>query len=230
MPNRRQSSIPKGAKSHNRSRSQANNAEVVFSKLQQALFKGEIRPNQRLVESEIAERFGISRTPVREALKRLEIMGYLTKLPKGGLIVAETSPRQLRCLLEIRDALETKAMALVCETITNDQLKKAEEYNELCTRAAKERNHDDYIRWNEAFHYTLLSSLRNEQLHLMILNIRNQFFYRQVVRFFSEKDWRTMIAQHKQIVNALRSRNSRLAKTVQRRHVYAVLKIVEEKW
>ena len=93
-------------------KSRSNFADQVFEVLRQHIVTGELQPNQRLIESEIAKELGVSRTPVHEALKRLEVMGYVSTLPGSGLIVTEHSTRQIQSLFEIREALETMAIGV----------------------------------------------------------------------------------------------------------------------
>jgi len=230
MQIRGHNSVPSGVSAADGSYNEASNAELAFIKLQEDLFTGKIRPNQRLVESDVAEELGISRTPVREALKRLEGLGYLTRLPKGGLVVMEPSPVQIQNMLEIREVLEAKAVMLACERISKAQMEKVAKYHDLCAQAAKERDIDGYLKWNEAFHAALIADCGNDQLISLIHTFRNQFFYRQVVRLFTARDWRSKIVQHQKILNYMRQRKCRLAAEAEKKHILDINKIISGKF
>ena len=78
-------------------------AEEVLIKIQEAVISGDLRPNQRLTEMQMSRKFGMSRTPIREAIRRLQQMGYVTILPNGGAIITEFSPKYIRDQFEIRE-------------------------------------------------------------------------------------------------------------------------------
>ena len=204
-------------------------AEETLEKLRQAIVAGKLRPNQRLVESKVAKQLGLSRTPVREALKGLEMQGYLSKLPGGGMIVIDHSPSQLRNLYEIREALETTAIKLACQRATQEQVDRAAEYHTRSLEVIRNRDANKFIELNVAFHNQLLGACGNEQLWSLIQTFRDQFFDRRIVRVFTAGDWRTMITHHARILEAVRQRNARLAEKAVREHVRIALRLALER-
>jgi len=207
----------------------ANHATKVLESVRQAIVTGNLRPNQRIVESQIAKRLGMSRTPVREALKTLEMQGYLSKLPNGGLVVTDYSPSQIRNLCETREALETMAMKLACQRATKAQLDKAAEYHDRSIKIIHNRDINAFIKLNRAFHNELLSACGNEQLRSLMKIFQDQFFDRRLVRVFNARDWRTMIKHHQDLLDALRQGNVRRAEKVTREHVRIGLRIALER-
>ena len=206
-----------------------NRADEAFDKLRQAIVTGELRPNQRVVESEIGKRLKMSRTPVREALKRLEVKGYLSMLPTGGLIVTDHLPSQIRSLYEIREALETMAIKLACQRATEEQIARAEKCHIRSLEVIRNRDVDQFIELNSAFHAELLAACGNEQLWLLIQTFRDQYFDRRIVRVFTARDWRLMMTQHGQILEAVRQRNARLAEKAVRQHVKTAVRLALER-
>jgi len=204
-------------------------AKEALERLRQAIVMGKLRPNQRLVESELAQKLGMSRTPVREALKQLEMQGYLSKLPTGGMIVTDHSPSQIRNLYEVREALETVAIRLACQRATQEQVDRAAEYHTRSLEAIRNRDVNQFIELNSAFHTELLASCGNEQLWSLIQTFRDQFFDRRIVRVFTAGDWRTMITHHARILEAVRQRNARLAEKAVREHVRIALRLALER-
>lgn len=210
-------------------KAKASYAEEALEKLRQAIVTGKLRPNQRLVESELAKRLGMSRTPVREALKRLQMQGYLSKLPSGGLIVTDHSPSQIRNLYEIREALETTAIRLACQRATQEQVDRAAEYHARSIEVIHNQDVNQFMKLNEAFHSELLSACGNEQLWSLIQNFRDQVFDRRIVQVFMTRDWRAMITHHARMLEAVRQRNTRLAEKTVRDHIRIALRIAVER-
>ena len=204
-------------------------AVEALERLRQAIVTGALRPNRRLVESEIAKKLGMSRTPVREALKQLEMQGYLSKLPGGGLVVTDHSPSQIRNLYEIREALETMAIKLACQRATQEQIDKAADYHERSIEVINNRDVNRFIDLNSAFHNELLSACGNEQLWSLIQVFRDQFFDRRLVKVFSAADWRIMIKHHQRLLDAVRQRDVRLAEKAVREHVKIAMRIALER-
>ena len=99
--------------------------DVVFNTLRQAILKGELAPGERLMEIQLAERLGVSRTPIREAIRKLELEGLVLMIPRKGAEVAKISEKSLRDVLEVRRSLEELAIELACQRMT------AEESNSL---------------------------------------------------------------------------------------------------
>ena len=96
--------------------------DVVFNTLRQAILKGELKPGERLLEIALAERLGVSRTPVREAMRKLEQEGLVVMIPRRGAQVASITEKDLNDVLEVRIALENVAIEKACKLITEDEL------------------------------------------------------------------------------------------------------------
>jgi len=206
-----------------------NYAQDAQEEIRQAIVSGKLRPNQRLVESELARELEMSRTPVREAVKLLEMQGYVTKLPSGGVIVTDHSPSQIRNLCEVREALETMAMKLACQRATGEQLERAEAYHNRSIEVIQRREVDEFIRLNIDFHSELYAACGNEQLLSLIETFRDQVFDRRIVRAFTKSDWRAMATHHARFLEAVRKRDTRLAEKIVHNHVRIVLKIGVER-
>jgi len=210
-------------------RNKASYAEEALERVRQAIVTGNLRPNQRLVESEIAKKLGMSRTPIHEALKQLELQGYLSRLPSGGLMVTDHSPSQIRNLYEIREALETMALRLACQRATQEQVDRAAEYHARSLEVIRNRDINQFIELNSAFHNELLSACGNEQLWSLIRTFRDQSFDRRIVRVFTARDWRAMVVQHQRMLDAVRQGNARLAERAVHEHVRTAVRLVVER-
>lgn len=96
--------------------------DVVFHTLRQAILRGELKPGERLMEIKLANKLGVSRTPIREAIRMLELEGLVIMIPRKGAEVADISEKSLRDVLEVRGALEELAVCLACKRIDQEQI------------------------------------------------------------------------------------------------------------
>ena len=206
-----------------------NFAEMIVVRLREDIVSGRLRPNERIVESDIAQRMKISRTPVREALALLENRGYLSRLPSGRLIVTDHSPSQIRNLYEVREALEAMALRLACQRATEDEIERASQLHESMVQVVRERNVNQFIDLNSAFHNHLFSICGNEQLISLLQTYRDQYFDRRLVRVFNSNDWRNMPKQHQKLLDAVRQRDPRLAEKAVHEHITTALRIAIER-
>jgi len=204
-------------------------ADQVFEVLRQHIVTGKLRPNQRLVESEIAKELGVSRTPVREALKRLEVTGYVRTLSGGGLIVTEHSTRQIQSLFEIREALETMAIKIACEHVTEEQINKAEEYYIRSVEAIRNGDIDQYIELHSDFEEEIYAACGNEQLLSLVRTFRNQYYKRRLTRVYTSRDWHTQLKHHGRILEALHKRSAGRAEKALRRHLRVGLRVAMQR-
>ena len=211
MQERRLNSIPYSMSNYPVNTRRRNLAEQVVETLQQSIVSGHLRPNERLVEWKIAEMLGVSRTPVREALKLLEITGYAKTLPNGGVVVSDDSAGHIKNLYEIREALETMAIKLACQRATEDQVKSVEECYNRMVEAINSRDVEKYLELHFDFHVGLCAGCGNERLLSLIRWFRYQYFDRKLARVFHSRDWGVFIKDHKTVLEALVERNPRRA-------------------
>ena len=190
-----------------------------FEVIREAIVSGELRSNQRLVESTIAEKLGMSRTPVREALLQLESSGYTSKLSRGEWIVTNHPPSKIRNLYEVREALEVMAIKLACQRATKEQIDRANDLHRLAVDAARNRETDKFAKLNSEFHAHLFGACGNEQLSSFIGNLRDQYFDRRIVDLFTGKEWNAVIAQHGRMLKAVSEKKLGLAEKAVRDHI-----------
>ena len=214
--------IGKSAKLSEQSKTSADRA---FAILREDMVSGKLRPNERLVESSIAKELGMSRTPVREALVRLVLSGYASTLSKGGWIVTDHLPSQIRNLYEVREALEIMAIRLACLRATKEQIDRAKAVHRLIVDAVNDRDIEKFTQLNTEFHAYLFGACENEQLSSLIGNLRDQYFDRRVVYLFTGKEWNAMITQHERMLEAVREKKLRLAEKAVRDHINTVKRV-----
>ena len=115
--------------------------DVVFQTLRQAILRGELEPGERLMEIHLADRLGVSRTPIREAIRKLELEGLVVMIPRRGAIVASITEKDLKDVLEVRRTLEMMAAEIACQRITPELL---QELSDAGEELQKLQNSDDY--------------------------------------------------------------------------------------
>lgn len=206
--------------------------DVVFNTLRQAILRGELKPGERLMEIQLANKLGVSRTPIREAIRKLELEGLVLMIPRRGAEVAEITEQNLRDVLEVREALEELSVKLACEHATQAQI---EEMKQAAKVFEESLSGDDVTRIAEAdvaFHDAINMATDNQKLIQILNNLREQM-YRYRTEYLKEKDrHEQLIREHHEIVKALEERNEeRVAKIVKqhlRNQERAVKEIIRE--
>ena len=126
--------------------------DVVFNTLRQAILKGELEPGERLMEIQLAERLGVSRTPIREAIRKLELEGLVLMIPRKGAEVARISEKSLRDVLEVRRSLEELASELACLRMTEEEVEELEEAQRAFTEAVASKDVMLIAETDEVYH------------------------------------------------------------------------------
>ena len=150
--------------------------DVVFNTLRKAILKGELKPGERLMEIALAERLGVSRTPVREAMRKLELEGLVVMIPRRGAIVASITEKDLKDVLEVRRTLEIMAAEIACDRITPELL---EELAQAGEEFRKLKDSDDYTSLAAAdvkFHDIIYAATDNQRLISILNNLREQMY------------------------------------------------------
>lgn len=193
--------------------------DVVFKTLRQAILKGDMEPGERLMEITLANKLGVSRTPIREAIRKLELEGLVHMVPRKGAIVASISEKDMRDVLEVRVTLEELAVKLAIQNMEKpdiDQLKKAARNFESAVIA---RDLVDIVEADVMFHDVIYNKTNNGRLIQIINNLREQM-YRYRLEYV--KDARThsiLISEHQDIITALEKKNVDEAKNAVRQHI-----------
>lgn len=193
--------------------------DVVFNTLRQAILKGELEPGERLMEIQLAERLGVSRTPIREAIRKLELEGLVLMTPRKGAEVAKISEKSLRDVLEVRRSLEELAIELACQRMTPESVEELDKKQEEFRNAVLHGSAMEIAETDEAFHDVIFRGTCNDRLVQMINNLREQM-YRYRLEYIKDQDKRQgLISEHDMILNALQIRKVEKAKEAMRQHI-----------
>ncbi len=148
--------------------------ELVCESIRQAIINGVFRPGERLMEIQLADEMGVSRTPVREAIRKLELEGFVVMIPRRGTYVADISIKDLAEIFEIRTCLDVLAAGLAAERITDEELVTLNEYLNAIGQHAASMDMNKIVELDTAFHDVLYTASRNERLRTIINNLREQ--------------------------------------------------------
>ena len=186
--------------------------DVVFNTLRQAIITGEFAPGERLMEISLANRLGVSRTPVREAIRKLELEGLVIMIPRKGAQVAKITEKNLRDVIEIRTVLEEFATVLACERITQDGVIKLRQAHEDFIHAVEKGDILDIANKDEAFHDTIFQATNNDRLISIINNLRMEY-----VKDIRQRS--NLVEEHRELLDAISTRDTVKAKQLMRTHI-----------
>jgi DNA-binding GntR family transcriptional regulator len=177
--------------------------EVVCETLRDAIRKGKLKPGERLMESQLAEDLGVSRTPVREAIRKLELEGYVIMMPRRGTYVANLSIRDVNEVFEIRTSLDSLASGLAAERITDEELERLQRLLVAIGGYIEENDMDKIVECDTEFHDLLYQASRNSRLVGIIFNLREQLTrFRSTSMAFPGR-LKATLEEHRRIVEAI---------------------------
>ena len=206
--------------------------DVVFKTLREAILKGDLAPGERLMEIKLANQLGVSRTPIREAIRKLELEGLVVMVPRKGAEVAKITEKDLRDVLEVRASLEELAISLACERITDEKIAELNDALEQFRTVIKGKDVTKIAQMDVAFHDVIFEATQNARLVQMVNNLREQM-YRYRLEYL--KDFSThsrLDEEHVKIFEAVSARDIERATALIREHIYnqevTVVKNIQE--
>lgn len=192
--------------------------DVVFNTLREAILKGDLKPGERLMELQLASKLGVSRTPIREAIRMLEQEGLAVTTPRKGAEVAKMTLKDMEDVLEIRDALDELAVRIACQKISDEQLKQLEDMKELFEKSTQTGNVKKIAEADVTFHDVIYEATGNPKLVTLLNNLREQVYRYRVEYIKDPKNYPTLIAEHEAILESLKKRDVKNA--VEAMHVH----------
>lgn len=193
--------------------------DVVFNTLREAILKGDLKPGERLMELQLASQLGVSRTPIREAIRMLEQEGLAITMPRKGAEVAKMTLKGMEDVLEIRAALDELASQLACERITEEQLVRLEENKKAFEEILKTENVKAIAEADVNFHDVIYEATGNPKLVGMLNNLREQVYRYRVEYLKNVNNYPILIKEHEDIYQSLLKRNKEEATLSIREHV-----------
>lgn len=193
--------------------------DVVFNTLRQAILRGEMEPGERLMEIQLAQKLGVSRTPIREAIRKLELEGLVIMIPRKGAEVAHITEKDMRDVLEVRCTLEELAVLLACKNVKEEHIAALKAANKVFEMAIVSKDVVNIVEADVKFHDAIYAMTNNDRLIQIINNLREQM-YRYRLEYV--KDARThsiLISEHNDIIKNIKEKDIIEAQTVMRHHI-----------
>lgn len=180
--------------------------EEVYASLKKAIVQLDFKPGQRLHDKELAEEFGVSRTPVREALKRLEDEGLIESVPGSATRVTPLNTEEAKHAFIVAAALHALAGKLAVPHLQETDLKLLESCNEKFKRALEKADVSEAIEADEAFHHVFLEAAGNPEIICALERILPKIRRLEMSQFGSVKGFKS-VEQHHQIIQACKEIN-----------------------
>ena len=193
--------------------------DVVFDTLRQAILRGEFKPGERLMEIQLANKLGVSRTPIREAIRKLELEGLVLMIPRKGAEVAKISEKSLRDVLEVRRSLEELAIDLACQRITEEELDELNKAEVDFKAAIGNGDAMQIAQTDEQFHEIIYNSTKNQKLVQILNNLREQMYRYRLEYVKDEANYKRLIAEHRVIYEAIRDRDRQTGAEAIKNHI-----------
>ncbi len=193
--------------------------DVVFNTLRRAILTGELKPGERLMEIHLANRLGVSRTPIREAIRKLELEGLVTMIPRRGAEVAQITEKSLQDVLEVRRALDALCAELACDRITPEgkaALKRA------CDSFAEATKTGEVVTIAEAdveLHDIIVQATGNQRLIQLINNLSEQMYRYRFEYIKDESGHENLVNEHRMIYESIMSGDREKAAAAARLHI-----------
>lgn len=194
--------------------------EVIFNSLREAIIVGELKPGERLMEVQLAEKMGVSRTPVREAIRKLELEGLVTMIPRKGAHVAELSTKDIMDVLELRSSLDGLATSLAADRITEDEIKSLEHVNTQFSNYNEKGNLQGSIKKDVEFHDIIYKASRNDKLIQIASNLREQAHRFRVIYLKDYMNPTDLVKEHAEILEAIKNRDRDRAQKAAESHIH----------
>jgi len=202
--------------------------DIVYETLRDAIISRILKPGERLMETELAEEMGVSRTPVREAMRKLELESYIVMIPRKGAYVAGLSIKDINNLFEIRGALESLAAGLAASRATHEEIEEME--RDLVMEANHFRTSDviNTIEVDTNFHELIYKASKNIRLQNMIKDLRDQIQRYRTTSLAVPGRMKYALTEHRRIVEAIADGNVQEAQIATIEHIESAENVILE--
>jgi DNA-binding GntR family transcriptional regulator len=193
--------------------------ELVFESLREAIITGRLRPGEHLMETQLAEELGVSRTPIREAIRKLELEGLVLMIPRKGAYVSQLSMKDIADVFEIRRALEGLAARLAAERATDEEVDRLERAIIQIAEVAQTDDLNGAVALDTGFHEELMKASHNPRLSQLVSNLREQIQRFRLTSLSHPGRVKLAVEEHRLIVDAIASHDAELAQNLAYEHI-----------
>ena len=193
--------------------------DVVFNTLREAILKGELKPGERLMELQLAAKLGVSRTPIREAIRMLEQEGLAVTIPRKGAEVARMTEKDMEDVLQIRDALDELAASIACEQISEEELAELRHTMHEFEESTKTGDVKRIAEADVRFHDIIYHATRNVKLENMLNNLREQMYRYRLEYLKDTHSHEKLDGEHQAIFENIRNGDKEAVCTMVGQHI-----------
>lgn len=193
--------------------------DVVFQTLRTAILKGDLKPGERLMELQLASKLGVSRTPIREAIRMLEQEGLAIMIPRKGAEVARMTEKDMEDVLQIRCSLEELAVRLACQNITQMEMQELRVAMEQFREKTTTEDIAAIAQADVNFHDVLYKSADNPKLLGLLNNLREQMYRYRVEYLKNPSIYQQLITEHRQLYETVKMQDAEKAAAYTRMHL-----------
>jgi len=199
-------------------------SKKVYRILKKEIIKGSFKPGEKVLEGKIADQMGISRTPVREAIRVLAAEGFVILSPNQGVVVRSVSAENIREVLQIHSVLEGLAARLSCEVINEEDLKELENCVNKMEKLANKKDSSTYSEVDLKFHELIVNICRNKRLVQMRKNISDQAQRYRISSLSIPRRLKESLKEHQKILEAFKTKDPKKADSTSQKHIQNALK------
>lgn len=193
--------------------------DVVFNTLRQAILTGELKPGERLMEIHLADKLGVSRTPIREAIRKLELEGLVTMIPRRGAEVAQITEKSMNDVLEVRRALDALCAELACDRITEEELAALKDACLGFEQAIKTEDVKKIAQADVALHDIIVQATGNQRLIQLVNNLSEQMYRYRFEYIKDTSQHENLVEEHRIIYESILRKDKVTAAQAARIHI-----------
>ncbi|MDO4540604.1 MAG: GntR family transcriptional regulator [Syntrophomonadaceae bacterium] len=193
--------------------------KIVLEALREAIKEGLLQPGERLMEIQLADELGVSRTPIREALRKLELEGFIVMVPRKGAYVSDITIKDIADIFEIRMSLEALAAGLAAERITDEEIESMERALVEKRDAIIKLDMERLVEVDSLFHESLYKAARNERLLFIINNLREHIQRFRMLSLAYPGRMKQSLDEHRALLEAIQSHDVTLARQLAQDHI-----------
>lgn len=194
-------------------------SEEVAQRIRVMIRKGMLSTGDRIVESQLCQAMGISRTPLREAIRILGTEGLIKLVPNRGAYVAQPSMKEIKELFEVMSILEGACARMVAETLTDSDFKKIEKLHLKLEKHFLAKDHERYLKVNSQFHHLLQELTGNQVLNEVINGLRHKILLYRYRQLYERDRFEASMNEHRNLLEALRRRDPAAAESLMKIHL-----------
>ena len=201
--------------------------DVVFNTLREAILRGDLVPGERLMELQLAAKLGVSRTPIREAIRMLEQEGLAITIPRKGAIVAGMTEKDMQDVLEIREALEELSVQVACDRITDEEIEKLQKNMKNFEYSLRSGDLKKMAQADVEFHDVIYQATDNPKLICMLNNLREQMYRYRVEYLKNPQNHEQLLKEHEAIYQGIVEKNKAVVTEMIRKHIRNQVAVVK---